>query len=622
MKFKSILTTLFIFFSAGLFAQKHQSFEIKNGDFYYNKKAIKIHAGEMHYPRIPHQYWRHRFKMMKAMGLNAVTTYVFWNYHEIAPGKWDWTGDRNLKQFIKEADEEGLLVILRPGPYVCAEWEFGGYPWWLQNIKGLKIREDNELFLNENRKYLNELYLQVKDQLITKGGPVVMIQGENEFGSFVIQRKDISLESHRSYNAKVIQQLKEIGFNVPMFTSDGSWLFEGGSVKGALPTANGENDIDKIKKVVNEYNNGVGPYMVAEFYPGWLGHWAENFPRVDAGKIARQTEKYIQNNVSFNYYMVHGGTNFGFTNGANYDKNHDIQPDLTSYDYDAPITEAGWRTPKYDSIRNVLQKYSTVKFPEVPAANKIIEIKDIKFTEVYNFFDYAEKQEKINADHPKTFEELNQGHGYVLYRRHFNQPINGTLDVSGLRDYATIYINGEKIGELNRYYKNYTMPIDIPFNSTLEILVENWGRINYGALINENTKGIISPIKINDTEISGDWEMVKLPFNDQFKINLKPITDSKINQQKNIPTLYKGQFTVNEIGDTFLDMQQFGKGIIFINGRNLGRFWKVGPQQTLYLPGVWLKKGINEIVIFDQLNETIQTSVSGVKIPILDQLKD
>lgn len=624
MKLKTILSLLILVLSTQIFAQKHKSFEIKDGDFYYNNQPIQLHSGEMHYPRVPHQYWRHRFKMMKAMGLNAVTTYVFWNFHEIAPGKWDWTGDRNLKQFIKEADEEGLLVVLRPGPYVCAEWEFGGYPWWLQNIKGLNIREDNDLFLNENKKYLTELYNQVKDLQITKGGPVVMIQAENEFGSFVAQRKDITLESHRTYNAKIVKQLKEIGFNVPMFTSDGSWLFEGGSVVGALPTANGENDIDKLKKVVNEYNNNQGPYMVAEFYPGWLGHWAEKFPRVDAGKIARQTEKYLQNKVSFNYYMVHGGTNFGFTNGANYDKNHDIQPDLTSYDYDAPITEAGWKTPKYDSIRNVLAKYSKVKLPEAPKPIDLIEIKNITFNKVYSLFDIAESQEKTLADQPKTFEELNQGHGYVLYRRHFNQPISGTLDLSGLRDYATIYINGEKIGELNRYYKQYAMPIEVPFNSTLEILVENWGRINYGAKINENTKGIISSVKIDGNEITGDWEMIKLPFEDNFTATLKTksISVNKINQQKNVPTVYQGEFTLDKTGDTFIDIQNWGKGIVFINGRNIGRFWKVGPQQTLYLPGVWLKKGKNEIIVFDQLNETIQNSISTIKTPILDNLKN
>ncbi len=449
-----------------------------------------------------------------------------------------------------------------------------------------------------------------------------MVQAENEFGSFVAQRKDIPLASHRTYNAKIVKQLKDAGFSVPMFTSDGSWLFEGGSVVGVLPTANGEDNIENLKKVVNQYNNNQGPYMVAEFYPGWLGHWAEKFPRVDASTVARQTDKYLKNDVSFNYYMVHGGTNFGFTNGANYDKNHDIQPDLTSYDYDAPITEAGWRTPKYDSLRAVISKYTKAKLPEVPAPIKVIDIKDIKLSKLYNFFNYAEGQQVVKGDKPLSFEELNQGHGYVLYRRHFNQPISGTLDLKGLRDYATIYINGEKVGELNRYYNQYTMPIDIPFNSTLEILVENWGRINYGSRINENTKGIISAVKIGDTEITGNWEMTKLPFPDQFAstIKAKPVEGSKQAQLKDIPVLYQGEFELTEAGDTFIDMQNWGKGVIFVNGRNIGRFWKVGPQQTLYIPGVWLKKGKNEIIIFDQLNQKVQSTVSTVKTPILDQL--
>ncbi|HFK5552039.1 TPA: beta-galactosidase family protein [Elizabethkingia anophelis] len=625
MKNLQRLLVLFILFACNMliFSQsKKSTFEIKNGHFLLNGKPFSIHSGEMHYPRIPQEYWKHRLQMMKAMGLNAVTTYVFWNYHEENPGKWNWSGEKDLKKFIKTAQEVGLYVIIRPGPYVCAEWEFGGYPWWLQNIKGLKIREDNDQFLAETQKYITQLYNQVKDLQITNGGPVIMVQAENEFGSFVAQRKDIPLASHRTYNAKIVKQLKDAGFSVPMFTSDGSWLFEGGSVVGALPTANGEDNIENLKKVVNQYNNNQGPYMVAEFYPGWLAHWAEKFPRVDAGTVARQTDKYLKNDVSFNYYMVHGGTNFGFTNGANYDKNHDIQPDLTSYDYDAPITEAGWRTPKYDSLRAVISKYTKAKLPEIPAPIKVIDIKDIKLSKLYNFFNYAEGQQVVKADKPLSFEDLNQGHGYVLYRRHFNQPISGTLDLKGLRDYATIYINGEKVGELNRYYNQYTMPIDIPFNSTLEILVENWGRINYGSRINENTKGIISAVKIGDTEITGNWEMTKLPFPDQFAstIKAKPIDAGKQAQLKDVPSLYQGEFELTETGDTFIDMQNWGKGVIFVNGRNIGRFWKVGPQQTLYIPGVWLKKGKNEIIIFDQLNQKVQNTVSTVKTPILDQL--
>lgn len=597
-------------------AQKH-SFEIKDGNFVYDGKPIRIISGEMHYARIPHQYWRHRMQMLKAMGLNAVTTYVFWNAHEPEPGRWDFSGDKNLGEYIRIAGEEGLMVILRPGPYVCAEWEFGGYPWWLQNVEGLELRRDNELFLKYTRLYINRLYQEVATLQITRGGPVIMVQAENEFGSYVSQRKDIPLEEHRAYNAKIVSQLKNAGFEIPMFTSDGSWLFEGGATPGALPTANGESNIENLKKTVNEYNNGHGPYMVAEFYPGWLAHWVEPHPQVNASKIARQTEKYLQNDVSFNYYMVHGGTNFGFTSGANYDKKHDIQPDLTSYDYDAPISEAGWVTPKFDSLRNVIKKYVDYPLPAPPAAAPVIEIPPIKLTGAVDILEAIEAQEPVQNDKPLTFEQLNQGYGYVLYRKHFNQPIAGKLEIEGLRDYALVYVNGEKAGELNRYFNNYTMEIDVPFNANLEILVENMGRINYGANIIHNTKGIISPVRINGNIIEGEWEMFRLPM------DKAPVLDKTAKAQAlaGKPTVYKGAFELAKTGDTFLDMEGWGKGIVFVNGINIGRYWKVGPQQTLYVPGVWLRKGQNEIVIFEQQNDKPHTEVRTTKIPVLTKLK-
>ena len=626
MKKLRYLLLLLAILPLGTFAQKKISFEIKDGDFYLNGKATPIYSGEMHYSRIPHEYWRHRLQMMKGMGLNTVATYVFWNWHETEPGKWDFEGDKNLAEYIKIAGEEDMMVILRPGPYVCAEWEFGGYPWWLQNIEGMEIRRDNEHFLKYTRLYIERLFKEVGHLQCTNGGPIIMIQCENEFGSYVSQRKDIPLEEHRAYNAKIKQQLADAGFNVPLFTSDGSWLFEGGSTPGALPTANGENNIENLKKVVNEYHNGKGPYMVAEFYPGWLSHWAEPFPQISASRIAKQTEEYIKNNVSFNFYMVHGGTNFAFTAGANYDKRRDIQPDLTSYDYDAPISEAGWVTAKYDSIRNVMKKY-VKNIPDAPAAIPVIEIPSIKLDKVADVLGYTSRIKPISNEEPLTFEQMNQGYGYVLYSRHFNQPISGTLAIPGLRDYAVIYIDGEKVGELNRNTQTYEMEIEVPFNATLQILVENMGRINYGSEIVHNTKGIISPITIAGQPISGNWEMYQLPMSevpDFTKLgnnNVFKNGSSQANRLKDCPVLYEGTFTLDETGDTFIDMEAWGKGIIFINGHNIGRYWKVGPQQTLYIPGVWLKKGENKIVIFEQLNETPMTEVKTVKTPILMNLK-
>lgn len=611
---------------SGMFAQQKNTFEIKDGHFYRNGEITPVLSGEMHYSRIPHEYWRHRLQMMKGMGLNTVATYVFWNLHETEPGKWDFTGDKNLAEYIRTAGEEGMMVILRPGPYVCAEWEFGGYPWWLQNVPGMEVRRDNEAFLKHTEAYIKRLYEEVGNLQCTKGGPIIMVQCENEFGSYVAQRKDIPLEEHRRYNAKIKRQLADAGFDVPLFTSDGSWLFEGGSTEGALPTANGESDIENLKKVVNQYHGGKGPYMVAEFYPGWLSHWAEPFPQVSASDIARQTEAYLKNDVSFNFYMVHGGTNFGFTSGANYDKKRDIQPDLTSYDYDAPISEAGWVTPKYDSIRTVIKKYVKHEVPNPPARIPVIEIPSIKLDKVADLLAYAERMDPVTDVRPLSFEQLNQGHGYVLYTRRFNQPISGTLEIPGLRDYAVVYVDGEKAGVLNRNTQTYSMEINVPFNATLQILVENMGRINYGSLITENNKGIISPVTIAGKNITGGWHMYKLPMDqmpDCTKMGSCAYTNDTAHgaRLKDCPVVYEGTFTLNETGDTFIDMEEWGKGIIFINGRNIGRYWQVGPQQTLYIPGVWLKKGENKIVIFEQLNEIPKTEVKTVRTPILTKLK-
>ncbi len=612
--FSHYLYIILFFFSFNTMFSQKGNFEIKDGHFILNGKPFTVYSGEMHYPRVPSEYWKHRLEMMKAMGLNTVTTYVFWNYHEEAPGKWNFSGEKDLKKFIKTAQEVGLYVIIRPGPYVCAEWEFGGYPWWLQKYKDLEIRRDNKAFLEECRKYINQLAKQIVPMQINNGGPVIMVQAENEFGSYVAQRKDIPLEEHRKYSHKIKEMLLNSGVSVPLFTSDGSSIFKGGSIEGAIPTANGEGDIDILKKSINEYNGGQGPYMVAEYYPGWLDHWAEPFAKVSTEEVVKQTELYIKNGISFNYYMIHGGTNFGFTSGANYDRDHDIQPDLTSYDYDAPISEAGWATPKYNALREVFQKIHQNKLPDVPKQMKVITIPTIKFSKINCLFDLTDRQKPVVSDKPLTFEDLNIGNGYVLYRRKFDNDTKGKLEIKGLRDYANIYINGRWKGELNRVNKKYDLDIEIKSGDRLEILVENMGRINYGAEIVHNLKGIISPVKINGTEVSGNWEMLPMPFDTFPKHTFK---------QKEIaahsPVIQEAEFTLDETGDTFLDMRNFGKGIVFINGKNAGRYWsKVGPQLTLYIPGVWLKKGRNLIQIFEQIES--HNTVSSIDHPILDCL--
>lgn len=613
-----LLSVVLALISVSAFSQKAKhSFVIKDGNFVYDGKAIQIHSGEIHPARVPAAYWRHRMKMMKAMGLNALTCYIFWNYQEVAPGVWDWkTDNHNLRAFVKTAAEEGLMVILRPGPYCCAEWEFGGYPWWLQNVKDLVIRANNKPFLDSCRVYINQLADQIRDLQVTHGGPIIMVQAENEFGSYVAQRPDISLDQHKKYSAAIRQQLLDAGFDIPMFTSDGTWLFKGGSIEGALPTANGEGNIANLKKAVNQYHGGVGPYMVAEYYPGWLSHWAEPFPRVKSESIVKEIEPFLQNGINFNFYMIHGGTNFGFTSGANFSNATNLQPDLTSYDYDAPISEAGWATPKYNILRDLMKKYVKYNVPEIPKQIPVIEIPTIKLTKTVSLFDILDKQGPIENDTPMTFEALNQGYGYVLYRRHFNQPINGLMKIDGIADYALVYVNGKKVGELNRVFDKDSINVDIPFNGTLDILVENMGRINYGARITENLKGITKPVLINDMEITGGWQMFKLPMD-----KMPDLSKYTASYAQGNPVIYGASFEVSSLGDTFLDMQHWGKGLVFVNGINLGRYWKVGPQQTLYLPGCYLKKGENKIVIFEQQNDVKQESLAGVKTPVLDQLK-
>ena len=314
--------------------------------------------------------------------------------------------------------------------------------------------------------------------------------------------------------------------------------------------------------------------------------------------------------------MVHGGTNFGFTSGANYGNETDIQPDLTSYDYDAPISEAGWATDKYKAIREVMQKSVKYAIPAIPERIPVIALPKISLTKTYDLFTMIKDDKFVESDTLLSFEDLNQGSGYVLYRRHFNQPIEGKMLVKGIADYALVYVNGEKVGELNRVFDKDSLEINIPFNSTLDILVENMGRINYGARITQNRKGILGSITIDGNDITGDWKMYKIPFD-----NVPNLASKKEGYGKGLPVVYSGQFNVDKVGDTFLDMREWGKGIVFVNGINLGRYWKVGPQHTLYLPGCFLKKGNNDIVIFEQQNDSRKTELQGITEPILRELR-
>jgi beta-galactosidase len=577
------------------------TFAIGDSDFLLDGKPFQIKAGEMHPGRIPHEYWAGRLKMAHAMGINTLSIYVFWNQYEPREGQYDFTGDADIAQFVRLAQKEGLWVILRPGPYVCAEWEFGGYPWWLLKNRDLKVRSQDPRFLAAAATYMNKLGQQLAPLQITHGGPIIMVQVENEYGSY---------GGDHVYMGKIHDLDRAAGFDVPFFTADGGGnMMANGSVPDALPGLNGGSGPD-IMKQIGAYRP-TGPWFVPEFYPGWLDHWGEPHAHTGIEGLAQETEWKLTHQVSFCYYMIYGGTSFGFTSGANYGGH--FQPQPTSYDYDAPIDEMGRPTPKFFALRDVLAKHlaPAETLPEVPATTPLIEIPTIELTESAQIFDTLGAP--VKSERPLSFEDLDQGYGYVLYRTKIAGPVHAPLKINGLRDYAVVCVDGKRMAALDRRHKQNSTDLMIEGPSaTLDILVENGGRINYGREMTENRKGITDSVTLGEHELTG-WEMYKFPFDDisALKFGSTP--------QSAAPALHRGTFDLTQIGDAFLDMRHWGKGIVFVNGHNLGRYWYVGPQQTLYLPGVWLKQGRNEIVVFEQLKDDVH-SVAGIKSPILSQL--
>ncbi len=590
-------------------ARAGSTFVIGETNFLLNGQPFQIKAGEMHPARFPHQYWADRLRMAHAMGLNTVSVYTFWNQFEARQGEFDFTGDNDVAEFVRLAQAEGLYVILRPGPYVCAEWEFGGYPWWLLKLHDLKVRSQDPRFLTAAEIYLKKLGEQLAPLQITHGGPIILIQVENEYGSD---------GTDHVYTAKIRDLERAAGFDVPQFTADGGGMMAAGHVPGTLPGLNGGGP--DIMKEIGGYRPH-GPWLVPEFYPGWLDHWGEPHAQTGIDDLVQKTEWKLTNNVSFCYYMVYGGTSFGFMNGANYGDN--FQPQPTSYDYDAPIDEAGRPTKKFFALRNVLAKYlapgETLR--DVPAAPPIIAIPDIQLTESAGLFDNL--GQPVHSEEPLSFEDLNQGYGYVLYRTQIAGPTNALLKIKQLRDYATVYVDARRVAVLDRRYRQDSTIFNLTnASATLDILVENGGRINYGHKLTDNRKSITQSVSLGGTELTG-WEMYKFPFgssNDLASLNFHSVPGhSETAADGNLPCVYRGSFDLTETGNTFLDMRAWGKGIVYVNGHNLGRYWFIGPQQTLYCPGCWLQIGQNEIVVFEQLKGGPHPLV-GITNPILDCL--
>lgn len=602
MKSIGIISIFLLLLSKGV-AQKN--FTIENNNFLLNGKPTKIYSGEIHYPRIPHEYWKDRLLKIKATGFNTISTYAFWNVHETHPGIWDFSGDNNIAEFIRTAKEVGLNVILRPGPYVCAEWDFGGLPAWLLKKTDIKIRCNDAEFMKATEKYLNRLGKELKTLQINYGGPIIMVQLENEYGAF---------GNDKNYLKALQKLLRKAGFTVPLFSADNpeskmyvnaqlndvKHVVNFGAIYNMLP--------DAAFKVLSQHQSNF-PEMSGEYWTGWFTSWGDTSfanPSFDIQK--RDIEWMLKNGKSFNCYMIHGGTNFGFTAGANawWGK---YQPYITSYDYAAPISEGGIPTERALVIRELIKKYATWNIPDYPAPKPVIEVPSVnmKFTASL----WSNLPESIFSVQPKSMEYFNQNSGYILYRTKLTGTRSGLMRVKDLHDYATVFLNGKLIGTLDRIKNIDTIrlpEIKDEGELTLEILVAAFGRNNYGDRMLEERKGITDHVALEPfTQMN--WEVFPLPMDNKYLQQLKFNNAPAHTKQGGF---FKGDFVLNQIGDTYFDMSGYKNGFVVVNGHNLGRYWVRGPQKRLYCPAPWLKKGNNEIIIFD-MEGTEAGNVPGYK---------
>jgi beta-galactosidase len=559
--------------------------------FLLDGAPFQIRSGEMHPARIPIEYWRHRIRMAKAMGMNTVSVYVMWNYHEERPGVFDFRSERrDIESFVRLCQAEGVWVLLRPGPYVCGEWDLGGIPPYLLRNPDIKLRVKaaaDPHYLPAVARYVRELARRVEPLMIANGGPILMIQIENEYGSY-------------SNDATYLEELRQLwldnGIDGPFYTEDGLGQLEANHTNvtgGAIALSGG--DAPSIAKTRTEYPDV--PAMAGEVYPGWLTHWGDPAFQGTDSDVSGDLKAFMDGGLSFNLYVIHGGTNFGFFAGANANNlSGNYQPDVTSYDYAAPITEQGAAGPRYHAYRNLIAGY-------VPVADEPTPVPTIKpgpvlprpYASVWNNLPAA-----IEATDPQPMEMYGQNSGFVLYRTTMPDG-GGTLDIRWVHDYATVLVDGAYVGGFSRTLipdavaaalnvTNNNLPLSIPGGTTLDILVEGMGRTNYGhALVDR--KGILETVYLDGAPLTG-WQTFLLPMADVGA--LRRGTDTRPGQY------FRASVDLPKAGDTYVDLSQWTKGVVWVNGHNLGRYWMIGPQYRLYCPASWLRRGRNEILIFDQ----------------------
>jgi len=565
-------------------AGQPRSFALGGPDFLLDGRPFRIMAGEIHYQRIPSEYWADRLMKVKAAGLNTVGTYVFWNALEPEPGRWDFAGGNDLAAFIRTAQKVGLWVIVRPGPYACAEWDFGGLPPWLLRTPDIKVRCSDPRYLAACESYIMKIGSVIRDLQIHRGGPVVMVQVENEYGSF---------GNDRDYMSALKGFWAKAGIDVPLYTADGATptMLEAGSLPGAaigLDPGTNEKHFAEAARL----GRGV-PVFCSELYPGWLTHWGEEWARVKTDEVLADLRWLLDNGRSFSLYMFHGGTNFGFWAGANFSDRY--QPDVTSYDYDAPLDEAGRPTPKYSAIRDLLARYQPkgAELPDVPGSGRFITIPRIELDETAGLFDNLPPA--VRSPQPGPMESYGQSHGFILYRAKLVGHRAGKLTVTDLHDYGLVYVDGRFAGTIDRT-KNESgleIPKAEPPNQTLDILVEAMGRINFGPRLIDR-KGITERVNLNNMTLMA-WDVHPLPMDAAYVKGLAFGAGPAVRPGN----FFRGRFELEAAGDTYLDMSGWKKGVVWVNGHNLGRYWEIGPQKRLYCPAPFLKAGTNEIVVFD-----------------------
>lgn len=571
------------------------SFSTHDNSFVLNGEPVRIISGAIHYFRVVPEYWEDRLKKLKAFGANCVETYMPWNLHEPSPGTFSFDKMLDFERFIRTAESLGLYVILRPGPYICAEWEFGGLPAWLLRENDIKLRCSDPVYFAAVERYFAHILPRIVPLQCTQGGPVIMIQVENEYGAF-------------GNDAAYMQSLRDLytkhGIDIVLFTSDQPQphMLRAGKTSGALMTANfGSNAKVRFERLRSMQPKG--PLMNAEFWCGWFDQWNGPHSCRSAQSAAKSFDQALSLGGSVNFYMFHGGTNFGFTNGANCKDGKKYQPTITSYDYDALLSESGDITPKYIACRKILSKYISLAPLENFNSQKIA-IRNIKFNEYAPLFLNLDMITKpVHSPSTITMEQAGQNFGYILYRTHINSPSkNAKLNIIDVHDRACVYVDGVYVGTVYRPDKKTILEFSISEGDhQLDILVENMGRTNYGPYLADK-KGITSCVQLNDQTLFG-WEIFPLALDNISSLRYSENTESA----QNTPAFYRAHFSLESAEDTFLDTRSFGKGNAFINGFNLGRFWEKGPQKTLYIPAPLLKKGSNELVIFDIHKKATET---------------